>query len=99
MPDAPAPIPVRSNTVTGPRTRSSACNAIERPLIPAPTMLTDIVVSLRRASVTPVEVSAEDARRFLAARHLLAPARTVTGGPEAVLEVFRRLGPIQFDPP
>jgi uncharacterized protein YcaQ len=61
-------------------------------------MLTDIVVSLRRASVTPVEVSADAARRFLAARHLLAPARTVTGGPEAVLEVFRRLGSIQFDP-
>jgi uncharacterized protein YcaQ len=45
-----------------------------------------------------VEVSAEGARRFLVARHLLAPARSVTGGPEAVLEVFRRLGSIQFDP-
>jgi len=45
-----------------------------------------------------VEVSADAARRFLAARHLLAPARSVTGGPEGVLEVFRRLGSVQFDP-
>jgi uncharacterized protein YcaQ len=45
-----------------------------------------------------VKVSAEAARRFLVARHLLAPARSVEGGPEAVLEVFRRLGSIQFDP-
>src|SRR5436309_15408890 len=49
-------------------------------------------------SVAPVEVSADDARRFLVARHLLAPARSVEGGPDAVLEVFRRLGSIQFDP-
>jgi uncharacterized protein YcaQ len=48
--------------------------------------------------VTPVEVSAEAARRFLVARHLLAPPRSVEGGQEAVLEVFRRLGSIQFDP-
>jgi uncharacterized protein len=45
-----------------------------------------------------VEVSADTARRFLVARHLLAPARSVGGGPEAVLEVFRRLGSVQFDP-
>src|SRR5438094_3340 len=29
---------------------------------------------------------------------MLAPARSVDGGPDAVLEVFRRLGSIQFDP-
>jgi uncharacterized protein YcaQ len=45
-----------------------------------------------------VEVSADAARRFLVARHLLAPARSVVGGPEAVLEVVRRLGSLQFDP-
>jgi len=45
-----------------------------------------------------MEVSADTARRFLVARHLLAPARSLEGGPEAVLEVFRRLGSIQFDP-
>src|ERR671924_1106864 len=38
------------------------------------------------------------ARRFLVARQLLAPARSLEGGPDAVLEVFRRLGSIQFDP-
>ena len=40
----------------------------------------------------------EEARRFLAARHFLAPARSVAGGPDGVLEVIRRLGSIQFDP-
>jgi uncharacterized protein len=45
-----------------------------------------------------VRVTAEAARRFLVARQLLAPARSLEGGPDAVLEVFRRLGSIQFDP-
>jgi uncharacterized protein YcaQ len=45
-----------------------------------------------------VKVSAEAARRFLVARHLLAPARSVGGGVDGVLEVFRRFGSIQFDP-
>jgi uncharacterized protein YcaQ len=45
-----------------------------------------------------VKVGAEAARRFLVARHLLAPARAVKGGPAAVLEVVRRLGSLQFDP-
>jgi uncharacterized protein YcaQ len=45
-----------------------------------------------------VKVSAEAARRFLVARHFLAPARSLAGGLEAVLEVFRRFGSIQFDP-
>jgi hypothetical protein len=45
-----------------------------------------------------MRVAAEDARRFLVARHFLAPARSLEGGPDAVLEVFRRLGSIQFDP-
>ena len=43
-------------------------------------------------------VTAEAARRFLVARHFLAPARSLEGGLDAVLEVFRRLGSIQFDP-
>src|SRR2546430_15699341 len=29
---------------------------------------------------------------------MLAPARSLAGGPDAVLEVFRRLGSVQFDP-
>jgi uncharacterized protein YcaQ len=45
-----------------------------------------------------VKVSAEAARRFLVARHLLAPARSLERGRDAVLEVFRRFGSIQFDP-
>jgi uncharacterized protein len=45
-----------------------------------------------------VRVTAEAAGRFLVARHFIAPARSLTGGPDAVLEVFRRLGSIQFDP-
>jgi uncharacterized protein YcaQ len=45
-----------------------------------------------------VTVSAEAARRFLVTRHLLAPARSIEGTPDAVLEVFRRLGSVQFDP-
>jgi uncharacterized protein YcaQ len=45
-----------------------------------------------------VKATADAARRFLVARHLLAPARSLGGGPDAVLEVFRRLGSVQFDP-
>jgi hypothetical protein len=45
-----------------------------------------------------VGVSAEAARRFLVTRHLLAPARSLAGGPKAVLQVVRRLGSIQYDP-
>jgi uncharacterized protein len=45
-----------------------------------------------------VNVSAEAARRFLVARQMLAPPRSLVGGRDAVLEVFRRLGSIQLDP-
>jgi uncharacterized protein len=45
-----------------------------------------------------VKVGADAARRFLVARQLLAPARSLDGGSDAVLEVFRRLGSVQFDP-
>ena len=45
-----------------------------------------------------MEVGAEAARRFLVARHFLAPARSLGGGPAGVLEVFRKFGSIQFDP-
>jgi hypothetical protein len=45
-----------------------------------------------------VKVTAEAARRFLVARLLLAPARSLEGGADAVLEVFRRFGSVQFDP-
>ena len=45
-----------------------------------------------------MKVTADAARRFLVTRQLLAPARSLEGGRDAVLEVFRRLGSIQFDP-
>jgi uncharacterized protein YcaQ len=44
-----------------------------------------------------VKVTKENARRFLVARQLLAPARSLEGGPDAVLEVIRRLGSLQLD--
>jgi len=44
-----------------------------------------------------MKVTKGDARRFLVARQLLAPARSIVGGPHAVLEVLRRLGSIQLD--
>ena len=49
-------------------------------------------------SVQAVEVAAETARRFLVARQLLAPARSLDGGPAAVLEFLRRFGSLQYDP-
>jgi uncharacterized protein YcaQ len=55
-------------------------------------------VNARAASVLQVKVTAEAARRFLVARHFLAPARSLAGGLDGVLEVFRKLGSIQFDP-
>jgi uncharacterized protein len=45
-----------------------------------------------------VDVTKEDARRFLVARHFLSPARSLAGGLDGVREVFRKLGSIQFDP-
>jgi uncharacterized protein YcaQ len=45
-----------------------------------------------------VKVTAEAARRFLFTRHFLSPARSLAGGLDGVLEVFRKFGSIQFDP-
>jgi uncharacterized protein YcaQ len=45
-----------------------------------------------------LEVGAEAARRFLVARQLLAPARSLAGGPAAVLDFLRRFGSLQYDP-
>ncbi len=46
----------------------------------------------------PRPVRAEAARRFLVARHLLAPPRALPARAEQVLAVVRRLGSLQFDP-
>jgi uncharacterized protein len=45
-----------------------------------------------------MQVTADAARRFLVARHFLAPARSVKGGKKGVLKVLEKLGSIQFDP-
>ena len=45
-----------------------------------------------------IEVSREAARRFLVARHGLAPPRSLPAQPESVLKVIERLGVLQFDP-
>jgi uncharacterized protein YcaQ len=45
-----------------------------------------------------MKVTKEAACRFLVARQLLGPARSLGGGPDAVLGVLRKLGSIQLDP-
>ncbi len=46
----------------------------------------------------PLSVSADQARRFLVTRHLLAPPRSLPGEPASVMRVIDRLGLLQFDP-
>jgi uncharacterized protein len=46
----------------------------------------------------PIRISADHARRFLVARHLLAPPRSLPATLESVLDVVERLGSLQFDP-
>ena len=45
-----------------------------------------------------MNVSAESARRFLVARQFLSPPRSLPASDAGVLQVFGRLGSIQFDP-
>jgi uncharacterized protein len=51
---------------------------------------------VKRPSV--LTVSADHVRRFLVARHLLAPPRALPAEPASVLRVVERLGLLQFDP-
>ena len=60
--------------------------------------MSDGTDEIRAVSVLRVKVTPEDARRFLVARHFLAPARSLEGGPDAVLQVLHKFGSIQFDP-
>lgn len=48
--------------------------------------------------MTGLRVSAAAARRFLARRHFLAPARSLPSGLEGIRAVFDRFGAVQFDP-
>src|SRR5919199_2289716 len=52
----------------------------------------------RLTSAAVLTVSREDARRFFVRRQLLAPPRSLQSGPAGVMEVFQRLGSVQFDP-
>ena len=45
-----------------------------------------------------MKVPAEAARRFLVARQMIAPARSVEGGLDGVRAVIRKIGSLQFDP-
>src|SRR5512132_69623 len=45
-----------------------------------------------------ISLSRTQARRFLVARHGLAPPRALPARPESVLRVIERLGVLQFDP-
>jgi uncharacterized protein YcaQ len=46
----------------------------------------------------PLDLDRATARRFLIARHLLAPPRALPPDPASVLRVIERLGSLQFDP-
>jgi uncharacterized protein YcaQ len=48
--------------------------------------------------MTHRSIDADHARRFLVARHLLAPPRSLPADPAAVLDVVERIGSLQFDP-
>ncbi len=48
--------------------------------------------------MSPATISADHARRFLVARHLLAPPRALPAKPGSVLATVERLGSLQFDP-
>ena len=48
--------------------------------------------------MSPLEIGADQARRFLALRHQLAPPRSLPAEPDSVLTVVERLGLLQFDP-
>jgi hypothetical protein len=50
------------------------------------------------ASTDVLELTAEQARRFLVRRHFLAPPRALPPRAESVLRVVRELGSVQFDP-
>src|SRR5215470_1085617 len=52
----------------------------------------------REARTDALELTAEQARRFLVRRHFLAPPRALPARAESVLRVVRELGSVQFDP-
>jgi hypothetical protein len=45
-----------------------------------------------------LELTSDQARRFLVRRHFLAPPRSLPARADSVLRVIRELGSVQFDP-
>src|SRR5215472_19043556 len=58
----------------------------------------DAVKDGHAAPKEALELTAEQARRFLVRRHFLAPPRALPARAESVLRVVRELGSVQFDP-
>jgi uncharacterized protein YcaQ len=50
------------------------------------------------SAMTPIHISTDVARRYLALHHFLAPPRSLPSGDAGILAIFDRLGSIQFDP-
>ena len=57
-----------------------------------------MAVPYHRPMASRLELDRATARRFLVARHLLAPPRGLPADPASVLRVVDRLGSLQFDP-
>jgi uncharacterized protein YcaQ len=57
-----------------------------------------MAVPYHRSMAARLELDRATARRFLVARHLLAPPRALPADPASVLRVVDRLGSLQFDP-
>jgi uncharacterized protein YcaQ len=55
-------------------------------------------VACSRFMTEPLRISADQARRFLVRRHLLAPPRSLPSRAASVLTVIQHLGLLQFDP-
>src|SRR3954452_4853882 len=96
-------VTVRSSSSSSPtwkRAFQPGAEAIEeiRRFMRASLSLPDAMLPEMTTDLRTRAVSAEAARRFLVARQLLAPARSRVGGTDAVLQVFDKLGSIQFDP-
>src|SRR3954452_2491398 len=96
-------VTVRSSSSSSPtwkRAFQPGAEAIEeiRRFMRASLSLPDAMLPEMTTDLRTRAVSAEAARRFLVARHFLAPPRSLRGGTDAVLQIFDKLGSIQFDP-
>jgi uncharacterized protein len=65
---------------------------------PAQIMTLGVMIRRLPSGSMDLDLPADHARRFLVARHLLAPPRALPPRPGSVLDVVERLGSLQFDP-